>query len=103
MSFAQRDLASDHVESPISDRSSLPLLSFVQLLYCSFCSTSSDERRLVHKAGAVECHSRRRAWRAITLKAQYLIGLCYLCCLLFKFSSVPSVENASTTRRESKS
>src|SRR5258708_38957450 len=88
ISGSQRDLASDNVESPISDRSLLPLLPSVQILYCSFCSASVGVSRLVQRAAAMECRSRRRAWRAITLKAQYLIGLCYLCCLLFKLSTV---------------
>ena len=46
-------------------------------------------------AGATKYQVRKGTWRAITLKAQYLIGLCYLCCLLFKFSTVPSVAPAA--------
>src|SRR5260370_440674 len=103
MSFAQRGLAIDYVESPISDRSSLPLLSSVQIFFCSFCSASGDVSRLVQRAVSVNCPAPTGICPLSLFNALYLFGLCYLCCLLFKFSSVPSVENASTTRRESKS
>ena len=38
---------------------------------------------------------RRRPYRMTMTETQLLIHLCFLCCLLFKFSSLPSVEHRS--------
>src|SRR5271166_2750243 len=75
----------------------LPILepSWVHILFLPGAGRGIGIAAKARRAGATK-HQIPRGTRSGT---QYLIGLRYLCCLLFKFSSVPSLENASTTRK----
>jgi hypothetical protein len=72
------DLRNNRDGNLISDLSLLPLLPSVQILFHSSCEGP--------EAGIVTLG--RRTCRTIVAKTQFLIGLCFLCYLLFKSSSI---------------
>ncbi len=84
---ARGDLPIDRAPNPISDRSSFPLLSSVQILFCFLLLSHQQRCEQADFKRRPQCRARETC-RLIAPQTQFLIGLRFLCYLLFKFSSV---------------